>query len=626
MDNIAAIQKFVASVSPETQKSDLLLKFNGRDIVPIEKASMGIVDKILYFFRFLGIQRYSISSIVRKLETMEQEYEKMPELGKTIHLATEILKDKQLPKECRRSLNENQKSDIEKLKYYLRELENADFDKAMKVEENGSTLLQLLDKIAEAKSAKDLETNYALFLKMHQKISTQASENPNIKNYIGIITDAFKQREQAIHTKTAVEQMQGAITNGGNSCYLNSITQALRFVTIDPKYDTTTLAYRQKAKEVMTSEVLKNIDRQSIEAIEKKLQEQGLDDTHRIRVEIARILLSFFDESNKKIADIAKTQLEKVNPRNPEEVKKTIENTLQRLEEAGFKNADRNFSECVFVLQSSLRNLRWKEKTNEKEPSVKDELAEILKKSDFQVESSEKALKSAGNITATQQAREVLPQGNIEKVIQDANNPDPELAKALTEQFASLQEKLNKGDTVTAQEINNFRNLFIDCNFKAAQKNSQEDAQEACVKLLEALQISSELILIDMKEAKNIQQVVQQKYNNNKKNECPATLPISLTRYSFDLETGRSKKIKKAFPLEKTVQIQDKEGNTLTYQLASTVIHAGDDPKYGHYYTYAEKDGAWHELNDQQIYSRKLDSIQNNIEENGYLFFYKKVG
>ena len=203
----------------------------------------------------------------------------------------------------------------------------------------------------------------------------------------------------------------------------------------------------------------------------------------------------------------------------------------------------------------------------------------------------------------------------------------------------NLHEKL-KHTTVTADEINTFRDfLRQECGLRAG-AFSQEDANEAATHLMEALnlipfefysynpEVKREVKDLGTMAILSIAKEEQEQSINHLIQEmsfiaAPSILPIQLRRY--DVENNSFTKLTNHVNPDQNITVRLQNGQTAKYELASVVVHQGSTPKSGHYYCYApQSDGSWFEYNDSHVASHSpANRALEDAKTNGYLFFYK---
>jgi len=117
-----------------------------------------------------------------------------------------------------------------------------------------------------------------------------------------------------------------------------------------------------------------------------------------------------------------------------------------------------------------------------------------------------------------------------------------------------------------------------------------------------------------------------------KKDNIPQFLPLSLQRYEWQAD-GSYEKIDKLLPVSRRlfVPLTDDQAHVAEFKLTSVVVHDGASPYGGHYRCYALMNIAgkdeWVEYNDNVVTHRSdQESVELDIAQSGYLFFYKHVG
>jgi ubiquitin C-terminal hydrolase len=125
--------------------------------------------------------------------------------------------------------------------------------------------------------------------------------------------------------------------------------------------------------------------------------------------------------------------------------------------------------------------------------------------------------------------------------------------------------------------------------------------------------------------------------------DAPDYLILHLKRYKVELEKKDGQIAGITFPRIKEVMeapltlnlnflLQAGVGPINNYELIGVVVHTGQSIRGGHYYAYIkdqyEKNPLWYRCDDVRITSASITSneVQADIERNGYLFFYKRMG
>ncbi len=206
----------------------------------------------------------------------------------------------------------------------------------------------------------------------------------------------------------------------------------------------------------------------------------------------------------------------------------------------------------------------------------------------------------------------------------------------------ALHAKL-QNTSLTADDINDFRNfLRVSCNLNA-DEYSQEDAHDAIMCILDALSVDVfDVSAFNSEENKNriaahtvlsipILNAVKDKSISSLMQaegiafvQAPTTLPIHLERYIFENKSINKNNTNVRLEQRLTVSLTD--GTTREYELASVVIHKGETPQRGHYYSYAlQENSDWVQFDDSQVRrsSGAHDETLQDIQSNGYMFMYR---
>ena len=201
-----------------------------------------------------------------------------------------------------------------------------------------------------------------------------------------------------------------------------------------------------------------------------------------------------------------------------------------------------------------------------------------------------------------------------------------------------IADKLKFG-TVNWQATTQMRQLLINCGMLADSVNTQEDANFACLKLLEIMgvaratftdlknQILDEELqkirypimkeLIVPSEVAPIQEVIK----SLPVKEPPDILSINLRRYN-----DRYERLHDTVRFEPKIQVAvSGSDKTITYELKSVVVHQGTSINGGHYYTYAYNKGDFIEFNDSRVNKVDASDAEVDIQHNGYIYFYRKL-
>ncbi|XP_049636214.1 ubiquitin carboxyl-terminal hydrolase 35 [Suncus etruscus] len=113
----------------------------------------------------------------------------------------------------------------------------------------------------------------------------------------------------------------------------------------------------------------------------------------------------------------------------------------------------------------------------------------------------------------------------------------------------------------------------------------------------------------------------------------PRYLILTLLRFAFDLRTRRRRKILDDVSLPLLLRLPLAGGDARAYDLCSVVVHSGLSSESGHYYCYA-RDGAprpapqWYLFNDTRVSFSSFESVSNVTsffpKDTAYVLFYRQ--
>jgi len=228
----------------------------------------------------------------------------------------------------------------------------------------------------------------------------------------------------------------------------------------------------------------------------------------------------------------------------------------------------------------------------------------------------------------------------------------------------SIMDKINSNQEVSSSELSAFRQLCIDFGWNPISEDSQEDAQEFClkilnmmdfldfemkrvalyhpttedVKMLEIHPIQSQGIGVQelIKEHKTEEEFdggvheSSEEYKFSAGTHLPQLLPLYVARFSIDLETELP--VKNTTPVDPSLEIEvaiDGSEEKVQYSLSSVIVHKGGSKDTGHYYTYRPvplDDGSirWILYNDSVVKDSNEALALKDIRQNGYVFMYDK--
>lgn len=106
-------------------------------------------------------------------------------------------------------------------------------------------------------------------------------------------------------------------------------------------------------------------------------------------------------------------------------------------------------------------------------------------------------------------------------------------------------------------------------------------------------------------------------------NNPPEFLTLHLKRFTSDLFGNTDKNSTQiTFPPDnKLTLIVD--GQNINYEIHSVLVHQGQSPRGGHYFSFVRKDGAWVEANDSRV--APLAQLPASVEQDAYVVFLKRV-
>ncbi len=298
-------------------RSKILLKLQGRTLVPVRQDQLGIWDKILKFLALFNIGDFSLSNIAEHLNGLEHDQNDSLYTLAMVKLSQKISHHNSRPL--------TRRVDVQKLENTIQTLFSNIVAPKLPDAIFNATNVEELDRI-EAWILRNNDSSFcgAIEQKRHEILlytpmtglinlfnkafsagsldELQVIENelqnvpqprtPEVDNYISIIKDTIKQRQELLHKAAAekepapakqpipaqdepipceepapakqsapakeAEKPGGGIVNGFNSCYLNAIVQSLRFVDLNKIFEKkeTKPGARQELEQLHT--VLKN--------------------------------------------------------------------------------------------------------------------------------------------------------------------------------------------------------------------------------------------------------------------------------------------------------------------------------------------------------------------------------
>jgi len=96
-------------------------------------------------------------------------------------------------------------------------------------------------------------------------------------------------------------------------------------------------------------------------------------------------------------------------------------------------------------------------------------------------------------------------------------------------------------------------------------------------------------------------------------------LLLQLKRFSWDFDTGESKKIDQTIELNKEITIDG-----VKYILYGIIKHIGNTRTSGHYIYYKINDDKVIEYDDSNVTEKDYSDVKDELEKNGYLVIYKR--
>jgi uncharacterized UBP type Zn finger protein len=109
--------------------------------------------------------------------------------------------------------------------------------------------------------------------------------------------------------------------------------------------------------------------------------------------------------------------------------------------------------------------------------------------------------------------------------------------------------------------------------------------------------------------------------------DFPQAFPVVLKRYRFDRMTNEvTKNRTKIFP-SSTIDLAliGNDYKKARYKLTAAILHSGNSPRGGHYYTCAPtaQPGQFVQFNDARVTLQQAESAIEDIAQNGYIHFYE---
>ncbi|XP_011313993.1 ubiquitin carboxyl-terminal hydrolase 35 [Fopius arisanus] len=111
---------------------------------------------------------------------------------------------------------------------------------------------------------------------------------------------------------------------------------------------------------------------------------------------------------------------------------------------------------------------------------------------------------------------------------------------------------------------------------------------------------------------------------------APAHLILTLKHFHYDTESRLRTKLRHKVRYDEKIQLNVStpiSNETETYQLYAAVVHSGYSMDYGHYFTYAsDSKQNWYKFNDSYVYKTPLDEFKSlEPPDTPYILFYEKV-
>ncbi|XP_046411678.1 ubiquitin carboxyl-terminal hydrolase 35 [Neodiprion fabricii] len=111
--------------------------------------------------------------------------------------------------------------------------------------------------------------------------------------------------------------------------------------------------------------------------------------------------------------------------------------------------------------------------------------------------------------------------------------------------------------------------------------------------------------------------------------QAPSHLILTLKHFHYDTESRLRTKLRHKVMYNETIKVPVSSQNcvtTETYNLYAAVVHSGYSMDYGHYFTYAcDAKNTWHKFNDSYVWSSSLDDFKSlEPPDTPYILFYAK--
>jgi len=107
---------------------------------------------------------------------------------------------------------------------------------------------------------------------------------------------------------------------------------------------------------------------------------------------------------------------------------------------------------------------------------------------------------------------------------------------------------------------------------------------------------------------------------------APEHLIVTLLRFKFDSSTCRKVKLLRAVDCPETLSLPVSGGELVSYQLYCVVVHFGQSSEGGHYYSWVRDSEQWHKVSDEEAEAMpgSWDQEEQGRRDTPYMLFYQR--